>query len=142
MAHANQFTKLTDAERFFYYHAGFSYDPKIETRQQRKLRCAREMADAEAYARRAGWTFSWFDDWQFNHTKEYGREYEPQTCECCQLQDADGEVLESLCCIDDADANYRRVIEAELADQALYSIRKAEARDAQLKQFVNVSYAL
>lgn len=44
---------------------------------------------------------------------------EPSTCESAVLYDATGNILADLHCIDDADANYRRVIRAELALEAM-----------------------
>jgi hypothetical protein len=40
-------TEMTDAERFFYEHGGYGYDPKTETPEQGRARCARELAAAE-----------------------------------------------------------------------------------------------
>jgi hypothetical protein len=79
---------------------------------------------AREYAEGQGWYWVWADDWD-DHThcgKGYddGTEYRPETCEYCQLMTHDGTtVLASLSCIDDADDNYRRVIEAELAIEAM-----------------------
>lgn len=44
----------TEAERFFYDHAGYSHGPE-ETAEQGRERCARELAAAEAAALAAGW---------------------------------------------------------------------------------------
>jgi len=129
---ANNLKSLTASERFFYDHAGYSYDPKTETRQQGRIRCARSLADAELSAIRLGWSYVWSDDWDVGSHKEfYGKgsayeDSEPNTCEHCTLKDSDGRVLASLGCIDDADSNYRRVIEAELADETLYTLRRAD----------------
>lgn len=61
----------------------------------------------------------WHPDWLVgSHVEEFGREVydrEPDECESATLVDADGVILGSLHCIDDADARYRRLIEAELA---------------------------
>jgi hypothetical protein len=43
---------------------------------------------------------------------------------CCVLKDGDGNVLASLCGITDPDSNYRRVVEAELASEALHNERE------------------
>lgn len=87
------------------------------------MRSAQRLAAAERWARAQGVTFSWADDWEVcAHVVEYdGYVREPDTCEFCTLLDADGNVLASLGCIDDADDNYRRVIEAELAADAMHA---------------------
>lgn len=130
-------TNMNQAERFFYNHAGFSYDPKTETSEQGKVRCAKELAEAERVARNLNWEYRWSDDWSVgSHQREYGKgsvyeNGEPDSCESCVLVDEHGEHLASLHCIDDADANYRRVVEAELASEALYEYdRETEVLDA------------
>lgn len=116
---------LTKDQLFFYEHAGYSHDPKKETAEQGRIRCAIELAKAEEQARGLGWGFEWSEDWDIGSHKEYygaGSCYEdsePTTCESCVCKDEDGEVLASLGCIDDATREYRRVVEAELADEAL-----------------------
>jgi hypothetical protein len=125
------------AVRFFYSNAGYSYDPKIETRNQGRWRCAREMARAEKYGREHNWQFDWEDDWSIGSHKDYYGEdsaysdKEPSTCESCTLVSEDGNsVLASLGCIDDASDAYRRVIEAELAVEALHEIETRYQREA------------
>lgn len=96
------------AVAFFMEHAGYSYDPEA-------------LATAEEYAFNHSLEYRWADDWSVDHQKEFDC-YEdggPETCEYCQLIDVDGKVLASLGCIDDATASYRRVIEAELALEAM-----------------------
>ena len=123
-------TNMNQAERFFYNHAGFSYDPKTETSEQGKVRCAKELAETERVAKNLSWYCEWTNDWGVGSHKEYFgadsayADREPETCESCRLLDESGEYLQSLGCIDDADANYRRVIEAELASEALYEYDK------------------
>lgn len=115
---------IDKAIAFFYEHAGYSVSPG-ETQEQGKRRTAERLARAELHATAQGWSFVWSDDWEVgSHTEYYGpgsayEDREPDTCENCDLFDADGDMIASLCCIDDADNNYRRVIEAELADEAL-----------------------
>lgn len=113
---------------FFYANAGFSYDPKTETPHKGRARCARELAKAERDAVALGYTFQWRDDWSVgDHFKEYGEAYndgEPSTCETCICLDPDGQIVESLGCIDDATSDYRRVVEAELASEALAEVAK------------------
>ena len=112
-------TAKQQAYLFFLRHAGYSYDPKTQTKQQGRSECARKLAKAERDARALGYTFEWRDDWGVgNHFKEYGEAYangEPSTCESCLMLDSNGEVVQSLGCIDDATREYRRVVEAELA---------------------------
>ena len=71
-----------------------------------------------------GYRFEWSDDWDAgSHFDEYGEAYtdengdpiEPETCENCILYDPDGEVIDSLGCIDDADDAYRKSIEEDMA---------------------------
>ena len=132
------YRKMTPAEKFFYTHAGFSYDPKTEPAAQGKRRCALELAEAEAYMQDMGWFCEWSDDWSVgDHTKEYDcySEGGPNTCESCVLKDADGHILASLGCIDDASTAYRRVIEAELADEAYYEIKARQRNDAEVYSY-------
>jgi hypothetical protein len=107
--------------KFFFKHAGWSYNPKTETKHEGRLRCAKAMADAEQLGQSYGLQFAWEDDWAIgDHTKEFDcYESNPQTCESCVCTDSEGKFLASLSCIDDADDNYRRVIEAELALEAI-----------------------
>lgn len=113
------------AFRFFLANAGYSYsfDPKTETKQAGRARCARRLAKAERDARALGYTFEWEDGWSIgDHQREYGECYAdggPDTCETCLMRDQNGKVVQSLGCIDDATPAYRRVIEAELALEEL-----------------------
>lgn len=118
------------AEQFFYEHAGYSYNAQFETAEDGRKRCARELAEAEQYARDNGIVFHWENDWVVGSHREffgpdsvYGDTIfgnpEPDTCESCTALDKDGYILASLSCIDDADDDYRRVIEAELASEAM-----------------------
>jgi hypothetical protein len=125
------------AVRFFYSNAGYSWDSKTETRNQGRWRTARELARAEKYASDHNWQFDWEDDWSIGSHKDYfgkGSAYEdsePRTCESCALISEDGNsVLASLGCIDDASDSYRRVIEAELAVEALHEIETRYQREA------------
>jgi hypothetical protein len=113
---------LDAAVEFFHEHAGFSYDPKTETADQGKRRTARELAAAEMCAAEQSWTVAWSDDWEVgDHQKEYDC-YEdggPETCESAVLTGSHGDMLAALGCIDDATDDYRRLIRAELAQQAM-----------------------
>ena len=115
--------QLTDAEQFFYDNAGYSYGPD-ETPEQGRKRCARELADAEQWAQLVGAEFRWSDDWEItSHVGEFPDAYdhEPDTCEVCDLH-VNGQWRQSLGCIDDATDDYRRVIEAELASEAMRTV--------------------
>src|SRR6267154_1105829 len=83
---------LTPAELFFYEQAGYSYDPKTETQEQGRVRCAKSMANDEATASAMeGWHYEWQDDWSVgSHMEEFGKgsayeDHEPRTCESCVL---------------------------------------------------------
>lgn len=139
---------LGSAEAFFFNHAGYSYDAKIETRKQGRTRCAVDLTRAERYAQENEWEFEWESDWSVGSHKDFfgkGSAYEdsePSTCESCLLRDSDGKVLETLSCIDDADSNYRRVIEAELASEAMHRQIDEQLREIEVNIFVNRCYAL
>lgn len=109
------------AVMFFYEHAGWSFDPATETQEQGKIRSAYRLTRAERDARSAGITFGWEDDWGVDHQKEFDGydDGEPETCEVCTAYDEDGEIVGSLACVDDASSEYRRVVEAEIALEAL-----------------------
>lgn len=82
------------------------------------------LAKAEEYAVTQDWQVIW--DWD---TFYHGSCDEwlgcPEGCKkehevlCCCVQDANGEVLASLCGIADADQSYARVVEAELKLEAM-----------------------
>lgn len=108
---------MNAAARFFYVNAGYSYNAATETAEQGRERCARNLAAAESIAREAGVSF----DWRVDHDcdSEHGLHplYE------CLAYDCAGKVVASLHAIDfGADgsphsSDYRRVVEAELADE-------------------------
>lgn len=102
-------------EEFFYDNAGYSVPPGREE-------CARRLASAEAVARHRCWRVEWMPEqdidlsWCENCEAE-GHEHE---VECAVLLGGNGTtVLASLGNIVDATPQYRRVIAAELALQAL-----------------------
>ncbi len=113
---------LEQASEFFYSHAGYSYDPAKQTPEQGRIECAWHLAESEALATLIGLDISWSDDWMVDHSAEF--DYSPASCEnavatlpcqCCWTP----QVVASLSCIDDADDDYRRVVDAELASEAL-----------------------
>ncbi|MCR4302123.1 MAG: hypothetical protein NUV51_10970 [Sulfuricaulis sp.] len=124
--------------QFFLKHAGYSYSPETESPMQGRIRVARALAKAERKARDMGISFQWeMDDYLSSEwidaNKDGGRNCDPwHTWYCCArppIEDADtygaGEVLASLGGIDfgrDGEPwgdPYRRVVEAELAIEAL-----------------------
>lgn len=114
---------MNAAERFFYDNAGFSHDPATETVEEGRTRCAKLLAAAEARASAEGYSFEWdVDDLD---SSEWSDDPEPWAQWVCVMRDPDGEIIETLCGIDfGRDGSpwgnpYRRVVEAELASQAL-----------------------
>jgi hypothetical protein len=113
----------SDAVQFFYEHAGYSYDPLKETREQGRRRCARGLANAEAKGSSLGFTFEW--DYDGMDSSEWTDERQPATPTwVCVCRNGAGEIVESLHGVDFGDKepwgeSYRRVVEAELAAAAL-----------------------
>jgi len=101
------------AWRFFLEHAGYAAPPG-------RTVCAASLARAEEQAEALGLTFEWCEDecpdLSWMDEAEATREHEVLGC---IVRSPYGEHLASLWGIVDADANYRRVIEAELAAEAL-----------------------
>lgn len=105
-------------EQFFYDHAGWSHDPKTETSEQGRERCARALAKAEDDGRNAGLSFEWSADHDCERTR---RNAEMWQCAC---YDVHGRVVASLGGVDFGPEGlhgdpYRRVVEAELALEAI-----------------------
>jgi hypothetical protein len=113
---------------FFLKHAGYSYDPKTETPRAGRSRCARQLAKAERDAAALGYYFDWNED------DCIGCDCDNPECPC-----ATGEIHESLCCIvrDEngkglgslgsicsSTREYRRLVEAKLASEALAEVAK------------------
>jgi hypothetical protein len=113
------------AVQFFYEHAGYSYDPKTETPDKGRLRGAQALAQAEEYAAAKDWGYSW----DYDRAGCIGCDCDSADCACstgephetlvCFLRTYDGEVLEALGGICGATPEYSRVVEAELALQAM-----------------------
>lgn len=53
---------------------------------------------------------------------------EPDACEMCVMRDANGDVVDSLGCIDDADEEYRREVEANMVREVYPAWVKAQRR--------------
>ena len=126
--------QLTTDQFFFYQNAGYSYDAKTETSEQGRTRCAKDLADAETVGQRLGYVFEWeFDECpDLSWMSDEEREQDPEVL-CCRIVDPENPrySLASLCGITGADSNYRRVIEAELASEAIASLdREIETLDA------------
>ncbi len=127
----NQAKTMTPAERFFWKHAGYSYNPEVETRAQGRRRGATALAEAEARARHEEITF----EWDVDEGGCIGCCCESPDCKCAtgephevlvcyaighDTEEGDsGPILASLGGICEPDAHYRRVVEAELALEAL-----------------------
>lgn len=119
----------SEAVAFFYANAGMSYHPDRETVEEGTLRCATEMAADEAWGKTVGIEFTWSDDWEIDHMREFDcyDDGPPSTCELCVAR-LNGETVGALGCIDDASDDYRRVIEAELAGEARHEATKEAER--------------
>jgi hypothetical protein len=129
---------------FFLRHAGGSYNPQTETKQQGRIRGAQQLAKAERWAESEGLVYRWEedtdcgpDDFEFEEDKEHVRQDGARYCvlvrqcpECyakCGTEAAyckHDEVLTSLSGITESlnnreRDNYRRVVEAELALEAM-----------------------
>ena len=113
------------AYAFFRKHVGFSYDPKRETPTQGRRRCAQELAKAEAAASEQGISFVWEADVDGCIGCDCGS----RDCGCstgtphevlgCIAYALDGTQLGSLWGICEPSREYKRVIEAELALEAI-----------------------
>jgi hypothetical protein len=126
--------------RFFYVHAGFSWDAKKETREQGRRRNTKALADAEAKALARGFGYLWELDGMTNREwTEEGPVYGTWACVCV---DDDGTRLSSLSGIDfgpdeyGPNGPYVRVVQAELALEALATdrARRKEAIEARRRE--------
>ena len=110
---------------FFYQQAGYSYRPGTETPSQGRRRCARALAAAERKASRAGFSFAWSIDPDASSLDWDESGVEPWALWQCVCLNMKGDAIASLHAIDfSADGEpwsdpYRRVVEAELAMEAL-----------------------
>jgi hypothetical protein len=119
---------MAESIEFYLEHAGSSHDPKVETPEEGKYRCAEELRYAASQAEQFGWYFEWDDDpeepdWgDVNPTDE---ERDNAAHLMVVLKDEHGRVLASLggILVDQRDAPvspYCVVVEAELALEAVY----------------------
>jgi hypothetical protein len=113
---------LTEAEAFFYEHAGWSYHPVTETPEEGRICCARELAEAERRLAEAPDIEVVWDDDVYGEPSD-GYNGPVFVCTLYRVDDCHGrDVLASLCGIECEDgAPYMRVIEAELMDEYLGS---------------------
>lgn len=115
---------LTDAERFFYNHAGISYMPGKETAEQGKIRGAKQLAKFEARAYARGFTYHWSVD-QSTDSSEFSDVKPAWKLWQCAMYNCRGRIVNSLHAIDFGrdvkpwGQDYRRVVEAELALEGL-----------------------
>ena len=110
--------ELVPAISFFQTHAGYCTPPG-------RMACARNLAQAEQDADLYGFSFEWSED----ECGCSGCECGSKQCDChtgrqhetlcCVCRDNKGAVVASLGGICSPDRNYRRVVEAELALEAL-----------------------
>ena len=107
---------------FFMENAGFSYDPKKETKEEGQLRGALALARAERDAKSAGFRFEWTEDNETTRSfRDEGPHYVLHVC-CCYT--GSGELISALGGIDQGeDGNTHdvnaRCVEAEVALEAL-----------------------
>lgn len=98
--------------QFFFREAGYVVGERAKG--------AIALARAESYAAERGWSFDWPEDndadWSWMDKREKER---PHEVYACVLRDADGRAIESLWSIFDPDDAYIRVIQAELALEAM-----------------------
>ena len=105
-------------EQFFYNYAGYSDDPMTETPEQGRMRCAHTLALMEACGRDAGLYCDWTVDNDCEPASEHAEMWQ------CICYDTHGRVVASLGGIDFGEdglyrSTYRRVVEAELAQEVL-----------------------
>lgn len=118
---------MTKDERFFWEHAGYSYNPKTQTKAQGRRETARRLATAEEHAAEQEWCFSW----EWDDAGCSGCDCKSDDCACasgaehetlgCVLRDLEGNVLASLWGICSPTPQYSRVVEAELAAEAQHN---------------------
>lgn len=115
---------LDDRQRFFYDHAGWSHDPKIETSEDGHVRCAVLLASAERHAEASGWDVVTEQDPDGPMADDAGSVEAVEAGECVclivSLRDEEGALLTSLgnCIVSSDSDDYVRVIGAELASEA------------------------
>lgn len=73
------------AEYFFWKHAGYSYDPKTQTPEERRKECAKRYAVAERWASENDVQFQWEQDSETDALfRDTDNPYQLWRCICCQ----------------------------------------------------------
>lgn len=118
--------RMDDRIAFHFMHGGWSWDPEKETQDEGRRRCAVRAAWAEKIAEEIGLTYKWENDFSVgDHAAEYGEvdtDGGPETCQSCTMYDRRGHIVGSVGCVDDATPQYRRVVEADLANDFLRAV--------------------
>lgn len=115
---------MNQDERFFYEHAAFSYNPSTQTKEQGRETTARRLAMAEQKARHEGMSFDWCVDTEID-SSDFSDESPPWELWLCLAYDAKGAIVATMGAVDFGrdvfphSHHYRRVVEAELALEAL-----------------------
>lgn len=110
---------ILDRFFFFYENAGFSYDPKTETEQAGRMRCARQLAEAEEWALQQGYSYNW--NYCDTTSADFTDDKPAWELWRCEVYDEESELVQSLSAIDfGRDGSpygqaYAKVVEAELA---------------------------
>lgn len=117
------------AIRFFFSHAGYSYDPKTETRVQGKWRCARELAAAEKKAREQNLVFVW----------EYEEDPDVSWMDAEQLAEYQSGAIEMLSCYVFQDTSESKYCSGSSCSDARDYEHKHDKRPAILASLGNIS---
>ena len=109
---------MNSTEQFFYDNAGWAYDPKTETSDQGRRRCARSLAVAEQWRITNGAWFQWEQD---DIDSSFFSDEQPVTplFWCGMYLPGHKHPVQSLGGIDDRGSAYARIIQAELALQEM-----------------------
>lgn len=133
-------TALTADEQFFYDNAGWSHHPDKETSENGHRRSARELAEAEAYARAKNWNCTWEPDPDpWDGDVPYDGPLWGAT-----LRDDKGNILASLwsIAVEHEGDPYARVVNAQLALEAMDEAMKVDALVGAAEASSRVSDAL
>jgi hypothetical protein len=125
---------LTADQQFFFDHAGYSYDPKTQTRAAGRTRCAIDLAAAEDLFLQAARVADVGIDWEHDEIAAQDGGYE-STCEQATIwhrtESGGVEYLAALGGVWDAGSKYRRVVRAELAIECALRLRQLLSEHAQ-----------
>lgn len=120
-----QITVDPRAIAFFRTHGGYVNPVDAE-------KSAQKLAYAEACAKKAGWRCEWQDDPDPYNMGDAEAEM-PKEVLGCVLKDAKNKHLASLWGIGDPSFDYMRIVEAELASEALADVRHFDAHKRALR---------